>query len=74
MTLKKLILALVFGYSMWTSPVSANVDEFVEWTGEVTYNGPYTRLVVGVNKYNGDRVYILNPNSTHAQMQVVHAK
>jgi hypothetical protein len=74
MTLKKLIIALVFGYSMWTSPVGANADEFVEWTGEVNYGGPYTTLVVGVNKYNGDRVYILNPNHTHAQMQVVPAK
>jgi hypothetical protein len=72
MKLKQLVVLLVFAYSLWTSPVSANADEFIEWSGYTKYNGD--TVVVGVNKYSGDRVYLINPGYTYAQMQVVPAK
>lgn len=69
MKLKQLVVLLVFGYSMWASPASANADEFIDWSGSVRVHGDI--LIVGTNKYSGDRVYILNPGCERARMQVI---
>jgi hypothetical protein len=68
MKLKQLVLLLVFGYSMWTSPVSANADEFIEWAGKVEVG--YSMLYVGINKYSGDVIY-LSRGGNGVSLQVI---